>query len=289
MDTRRITGHTKIMLLMADPVAHVVGTESITAYLRSSGHDMVCVPAHVAAQDLPDLVASLRKLRNCIGSGVTIPHKIPAAALMDGLTPRARMIGSINYIRRDPDGTLTGDNVDGSGFVRGAKDAGFELTGLKVLLLGAGGAGRSLAFALAQAGVGELVIANRDRQKASLLVSAVSTQVPDIPVRTGGADATGFDMVINATSLGMTGKGDGDPIDFATLSRDMIVADIVMVPEKTRLLEAAGRMGCRLIHGRLMMDGQLALMREFMGLGCETPATATNVPPRAHGRALEDR
>src|SRR5688500_12979481 len=105
------------MLLMADPVSHVVGTESITAHLQAAGHDVVCVPVHVGAEDLPHIVESLRKLRNCIGSGVTIPHKIPAAGLLDSLTSRAQMIRGVNYIRRNPDGTLTGDNVDGSGFV----------------------------------------------------------------------------------------------------------------------------------------------------------------------------
>jgi shikimate dehydrogenase len=266
MDARRITGHTKIMLLIADPVSHVVGTEAITAFIRSNGHDFVCVPAHVAAEDLPTMIDALRKLGNCIGSGVTIPHKIAVAALLDALTPRAQIIGSVNYIRRDPDGRLTGDNVDGIGFVRGAVDAGVELAGLRVLLVGAGGAGRSLAFALADVGIRELVIANRDREKARKLASAVSNVYSDFPVSVAGADATGFDMVINATSVGMAGKGEGDPVDFATLSENMIVADIVMVPEKTRLLEAAQSKGCRLIFGRQMMDGQLALMRKFMRL-----------------------
>jgi shikimate dehydrogenase len=266
MDTRRITGQTKIMLLLADPVSHVVGTEAITAHMRSAGHDFVCVPAQVAAEDLPYMIDALRKLRNCIGSGVTIPHKVRAAGLLDALTPRAQTIGSVNCIRRDADGTLTGDNVDGSGFVRGAADAGVDLAGLRVLLLGAGGAGRSLAFALPEGGVKEVAIANRDTEKAAALAVAVMRHHPACLVRVADADATGFDMVINATSLGMAGKDEGDPIDFATLSQGMIVADIVMVPEMTRLLEAARHMGCRLIYGRQMMQGQLALMREFLEL-----------------------
>jgi shikimate dehydrogenase len=186
--------------------------------------------------------------------------------LLDALTPRAKVIGSVNCIRRDADGKLTGDNVDGSGFVRGAADAGVDLAGLRVLLLGAGGAGRSLAFALAEAGVKEVAIANRDAEKAAALAAAVMQHHTACAVRVVEADATGFDMVVNATSLGMAGKNQGDPIDFATLSQRMIVADIVMVPEITRLLEAAGKMGCRLIYGRQMMQGQLALMQEFMGL-----------------------
>ncbi|WP_442579994.1 shikimate dehydrogenase family protein [Mesorhizobium sp. ASY16-5R] len=266
MDARRITGQTSIMLLMADPVGHVVGTESITAFMRAHGHDFVCVPAHVGADDLPLMIDALRKLKNCVGSGVTIPHKIPVAALLDDLTPRARLIGSVNYIRRDPDGRLTGENVDGSGFVQGAREAGIDLAGLRVLMVGAGGAGRSLAFALAEAGVRELVIANRDVEKARGLAAAVSVAYPAASLRAGEADPTGFDMVLNATSLGMRGKDGGDPVDLEMLSGGMIVADIVMVPEKTRLLEAAERKGCRLLYGRQMMDGQLALLRAFLGL-----------------------
>ncbi|WP_296736705.1 shikimate dehydrogenase [Mesorhizobium sp.] len=266
MDERRITGQTKIMLLMADPVSHVVGSEAITAFIRAVGHDFVCVPVHVGAQDLTAAIQALRGFRNCVGSGVTIPHKIPVLPLLDELTARARTIGSVNYIRRDQDGKLTGDNVDGAGFVRGATEAGVQLNGLRVLLLGAGGAGRSLAFAFAEAGVAELVISNRDHAKALGLVDAASSAFPQVLVRTGVADATGFDMVVNATSLGMVGGEDGDPIDIATLSAGMVVADIVMKPEKTRLLQAAEARGCRLLFGRQMMDGQLALARAFLGL-----------------------
>ncbi|RUX01508.1 shikimate dehydrogenase, partial [Mesorhizobium sp. M2A.F.Ca.ET.037.01.1.1] len=263
MDARRITGQTKIMLLMADPVSHVVGTEAITAHMRAAGHDFVCVPVHVGARDLATALQALSRFQNCLGSGVTIPHKIPVLSLLDELTPRARRIGSVNYIRRDVDGKLTGDNVDGSGFVRGATEAGIPPAGLRVLLLGAGGAGRSLGFALAEAGVAELVISNRNRAKASDLADAVSVAYPGAAVRCGEADATGFDMVVNATSLGMIGKEDGDPLDFATLSADMVVADIVMKPEKTRLLQAAEARGCRLLFGRQMMDGQLAWLGHF--------------------------
>jgi shikimate dehydrogenase len=186
--------------------------------------------------------------------------------LLDELTARARMIGSVNYIRRDPDGKLTGDNVDGSGFVRGAAEAGIRLAGLRTLLMGAVGAGRSLAFALAEASVAELVIFNRDRSKALRLADAVATMYPGLSVCTGDADAEGFDMVINATSLGMAGSDGDDPLDFAALSEGMIVADIVMTPERTRLLRAAEERGCRLLSGRQMMDGQLALAREFLRL-----------------------
>ena len=266
MNPRPITGQTRLMLLMADPVAHVVGTEFITKHMRAHGHDFVCVPAQVGKDDLPSMIAALRALKNCVGSGVTIPHKIAVLPLLDKLTERARVIGSVNYIRRDADGTLTGDNVDGSGFVLGAQQADIVLKGLRVVLLGAGGAGRSLAFAFAEAGIGELAIANRDGVKARDLAAAVKAVHPGLPVTVGGPDASGFDMVVNATSLGMLGKDGGDPLDFATLSSNMIVADIVMVPEKTRLLAAAESKGCRLLFGRQMMEGQLALAREFLGL-----------------------
>lgn len=254
------------MTLLADPVGHVVGTENITAFMRAKGHDFVCVPAHVGAEGLPVMIEALRGLKNCVGSGVTIPHKIPVLAFLDDLTPRARTIGSVNYIRRDPDGKLTGDNVDGMGFIRGALDAGVAIDGLRVLLIGAGGAGRSLAYALAEAGARELVIANRDAEKARVLALAVSAVHPGASVSAGKADGAGFDMVVNATSLGMAGKDGGDPLDFATLVPGMIVADAVMVPKMTRLLEAAEAKGCRLLFGHQMMDGQLALASEFLGL-----------------------
>lgn len=271
VDERRITGRTRLMTLLADPVSHVVGTEVITSFFRARGLDMVCVPLHVAPADLPRVIEAMRCMKNVVGSGVTIPHKIPVAALMDDLTARARMIGSVNYIRRDPDGRLVGDNVDGAGFVLGATRDGVNLKGLRVLQLGAGGAGRSVAFALAEAGVAELAIFNRDREKARLLAGAVASAFPAVRASAIEQPDPNHQMIVNTTPLGMDGQP-GDPLDLSMLKPGTIVADIVLVPARTRLLQAAERLGCKTVAGAAMLDGQMALAADFLGIGGDDAA-----------------
>src|SRR5690606_13977803 len=144
----------------------------------------------------------------------------------------------VNFIRRDDDGSLHGDNVDGAGFVHGARQKGIDPAGLRVLQYGAGGAGRSVAFALAEAGVAELVVVNRDRARADRLAEAVAAAFPQVRTRVGNGFEKDCDMVVNTTSVGMEADP-GAPFDLSLLRPDMIVAEIILSPEQTPLLAAA--------------------------------------------------
>jgi shikimate dehydrogenase len=259
-----ITGRTRLFAIVADPVGHVRTPMVFNARFATNGIDAVLVPLHVPAAGLADLFRAVRSMKNLGGLIVTVPHKAAAAALCDEVSETARAIGAVNAIRREPDGRLVGEMFDGEGFLSGLRQEGIEPSGLPVHLSGAGGAANAIAFSLAKAGVARLTISNRTRSKAEELASRVRKHHPGVDVRAGDADPTGHRLVVNATSLGLK-EDDALPLQVDRLTPEMTVAEIIMIPERTRLLrEAAGR-GCRVHLGKHMLDTQVELMARFVG------------------------
>ena len=262
-----VTGHTRVMFILADPVAHIVGTHVLNAAFAARGFDVVVVPLQVRPEDLPVALDMIRRTENVAGAGITIPHKIAAMPFVDTLTETARDVGAVNFIRREPDGGLSGTNVDGAGFIAGLAANGVQVEGLRVVQFGAGGVGRSIAYALARAGAAELHIANRDGNRAATLAAEVRVTVPDCKVRASGIKSlSGFDLVVNTTALGMAPQ-DPLPHDLTGLGRRAVVAEVVMRPARTRFLDRAEAIGCRTIPGLAMMEPQAALVADFMGFG----------------------
>jgi shikimate dehydrogenase len=261
----RITGKTKIIFILGDPVAHIRGTAFLNAHFFHAGIEAAAFPLQVAPADLGAAIGVIRKLRNVAGFGVTIPHKIEVLKHLDGATERAAQVGAANFVRRAADGRLTGDNVDGIGFTAGLARNGIAVAGRRVLQIGAGGAGRAIAFALAEAGAAEITLANRTAGKAQHLADAVEAAYPRCRCLVGTADVAGADLVVNATSLGMQ-EGDPLPVDIAGLPAAAAVADIIMSPETTALLIQAERRGHRIVRGKEMLVDQLRLATAFLGL-----------------------
>ncbi|WP_029003271.1 shikimate dehydrogenase family protein [Azorhizobium doebereinerae] len=260
-----ITGHTRLFGILADPIHHVRTPQALNALMQARGYDGVLVPLHVAPDDLATAIAGLRRLRNLGGLIVTVPHKTAILDLCDEVTDNARRIGAVNTVRRMPDGRLVGEMLDGKGFVAGLRKAGIEPAGRSAYLAGAGGAANAIAFALAEAGVSRLTIANRTRAKAEDLAGRLAGAFPALPVTIGTPDPSGHDLVANATSLGLK-DGDPLPLDADRLSDDQIVAEIIMQPETTALLAAASARGCRTHQGHPMLACQLDLMADFVGM-----------------------
>jgi shikimate dehydrogenase len=263
--TMKITGRTRILFILAHPVDHVRGSDLLNQRFAADGLDVAVSPLHVHPQDLATVVQALRCLRNVAGFGVTIPHKIAVVPLLDGLTDGARRVGSVNFVRRRADGSLLGDNLDGAGFVNGLGHGGIELRGRRVLQLGAGGAGRAVAFAIQAAGASELIVANRSRQKAAALVAELAATGLACRVHAGPPDVGAVDVIVNTTSQGMH-AGDAPLFDYAALRASHAVADIVMSPEMTPLLQAAKERGCKLGLGRYMLQEQYPLVRALLEL-----------------------
>lgn len=258
-----ITGKTAVMFIIADPIEHVLGTAVFNAHFRRSGQNIVACPLHVRAEDLEATLGVLRRLANVIGFGVTIPHKIPIIAMLDRVTRNGELVGAVNFVRRDSDGRLTGHNVDGEGFVAGLDAHGVTVAGRSVLQVGAGGAGRAIAFAVASSGAGKLNIVNRTMARAEDLARAVQAAHPACKVTARPPDLGNVDLVINATSVGMK-PDDPLPLDLSGLSPAAVVAEVIMRPEMTTMLRQAAERGCTTVPGRAMLDHQVVLAAAFL-------------------------
>jgi shikimate dehydrogenase len=175
----------------------------------------------------------------------------------------------VNFVRCDQNRKLTGTNTDGAGFVAGLEANGVTVRGRKAVMVGAGGVARAIAFSLADAGLAELVIANRSMDKAATLASDVAQTIATCSTRTcdpNDPNATaGMDLVINATTLGMQ-EGDALPLDISSLESRATVVEVIVNPAITPLLAASARLGCTTVSGVEMLKPQPRLVAEFMDL-----------------------
>jgi shikimate dehydrogenase len=265
-----ITGHTRIYAHLAHPTAHVRTPQTFNRGFTKRGLDAVAVSIDVTPEDLPELMRGLRCWRNLAGIGVTMPHKETIAAHVDVVEGLGAAIGAVNLIRREADGSLTGCNTDGAGFIAGMRENGYEPAGRHTLLAGVGGAGRAIAFHLAEAGVASLRISNRTFARAEALAREVARVFPAVPVSAAPPDPAGCDLVVNSTPLGMH-PGDPLPVDADRLEPGAVVADIIMAPPVTALMEAAAARGCHVHPGLPMLTTQLGAVVEFLHLE-EAPA-----------------
>lgn len=245
------SGKTAIYAILAHPVAHVRAPEFMNPIFEAEGRDGFIVPFHVLPEEIDDLIPRLKAIRNLKGFIVTIPHKPAMCRMCKTLGPGARLTGTANTVRIEPDGSLSGDMFDGLGLVEGCRDNGIEPRGKATLMLGAGGAGRAIAFALAEAGVSRLTIANRTAAKAEALAAEVAKAFPNVPVSAGPADATGFEVIIQTTSLGLKPE-DALPMDVGTLDPAMQLFDIIAVRD-TELMQAARQVGLATVVGGVPM------------------------------------
>jgi len=263
MTAAEITGTTRLFGVIADPIDHVRACEVFNPRFRARGLDAVLVPFHVGAAELTAALDGFRALANLGGVLVTIPHKEAILDRVDAVGPQAERVGAGNVIRRTEDGRLEAENFDGLGFVAGLEAAGHPPAGRDVLLVGAGGAGKAIAYALAEAGVRRLVVANRNPARAQALAAGVRAVFPAVDTAAGAPDPRGFDIAINATSLGLKPS---DPLPFdPAAAAGAVIAEIVMKPERTPLVEAAAARGLKVHLGRHMLDHQVPLLARFIG------------------------
>jgi shikimate dehydrogenase len=260
-----ITGTTDLFAIIGDPVAHVRTPMAFNDYFAALDIDAVCVPIHILRHDLPRGWAGLRSMVNLKGFIVTAPHKQESAQLCDALVEDGAYTRVVNAVRREPDGRLVGTLLDGRGFVAGLKSHGHEVEGRSFYIAGAGGAGTALAYALGASGASAITVHNRTRSRAEALVAGVAKAFPNCKVRLGTADASGHDAAVNATSLGLK-PDDGHSFELASVDRTSLVAEVVMKPEMTPLLIAAKARGFPVHFGTHMLNGQLELMMEFLGV-----------------------
>lgn len=261
-----ITGQTRICAIVADPVQQVKAPQLINAWVAKKCVDTVLVPMQVSSADLASWAQAMKGLKNLDGFIATVPHKIAMRGLCDEVSAAAAMVGAVNIVRRDPDGRLIGHILDGEGFVAGLRRSWIDPKGKRIMLCGAGGAANAIAFSLASAGVAELAIHNRTTAKAQELIDRLKPIYPSVDLTIATDSPVGFDLIVNATSLGMS---ETDPLPFRAyqLVATQIVAEIIMKPALTPVLAVAQEKGCTVQFGLPMLECQIDLMADFMRLG----------------------
>lgn len=263
-----IKGTTRIVAIIGSPVAQVKSPENFNAAFAEAGADVAMIAMDVKPEAVADFLSLARRWDNLDGFVVTIPHKQAVAAGIDIVSERAALLGAVNVVRRETDGTLRGDMVDGLGFVAAARSNAFDPAGGSALIVGGGGAGSAIAHALCEAGVARLVISDVDAVRAQRLAGQLRQNFRATEVVLSDGAAARFDLVVNATPLGMK-PGDPLPVGedvLAGLPDSALVADVVTSPEITPLLQAAQARGLRIQTGPEMAKAQLGLLGSFMGV-----------------------
>jgi shikimate dehydrogenase len=212
-----------------------------------------------------DLEAAMNGLRafNMRGINLTIPHKVAVLAYLDEVKPAAALMGAVNTVIRDGD-RLVGENTDGKGFMTAlTKDAGVDPRGKNVVVLGAGGAARSITVELALAGAARLTVVNRSVARGQELAALLNARTPvkaEFAEWTGPyAVPAGTDILVNATSIGLFPNVDDKPeIDFDSITRGMVVCDVIHTPMTPFLAEAQKR-GAQIVDGLGMLVYQGAI------------------------------
>lgn len=264
-----ISGKTQLIAHLGYPTEAFKAPMIYNPWFERQGIDAVVVPMGVKPADYPATLAVLAKLTNLRGALVTMPHKLATLTLADEVTPTARIAGACNALLRREDGSLLGEQFDGAGFVRGVQRKGRQLAGARVLVSGCGGVGSAIAASLAAAGVAEIALYDRHAASAEALRGRLLAHYPALAVGTGSNDPAGYEVVVNATPLGMQ-AGDPLPFDVARIEREALVGEVVMSAEYTPLLKAALARGCEVQVGTDMLFEMIPAYLEFFGYGSAT-------------------
>lgn len=269
MTDRIITGHTRIVGLLGGDVRFSLSLRLHNEAFTSLGLDWVYLPLPVkphAPQSLTEAVRGMRAM-GFVGANVTMPFKEAIIPLLDEITPAAQRIGAVNTVRIGKSGRLIGGNTDSVGFISDLSANEVSLADRPVVILGAGGAARAVAFGLADRRCGPMIIANRTSQRADRLRAELGIHFPNQkvtvtpwPLRADNL-APGA-LIVNCTPVGMrgvrtpTGADSPWPIRF---DPDQVVVDLVYSPLVTPMLAAARADGARALTGLGMLVQQAAL------------------------------
>ena len=258
-----ITGKTKLTALLGSPVSHSISPAMHNEAFRLLNLDYAYLAFDVSPNQLKTAVDGLVAV-GIRGFNLTMPHKIAIQDCLDELTPAAKLAGACNTVIND-NGYLIGHTTDGIGYMRSCQDAGHDIIGKKMTILGAGGAATAIITQAALDGVSEIDIFRRHRQDAfaitehfAKMVSSntnCKVQVYDIADTTQLKQSLSTRAILtNATNIGMSPNVDESPIiDIDLLHSDLIVSDIIYNPKQTKLMAMANSIGCPTFNGMYML------------------------------------
>jgi shikimate dehydrogenase len=276
-----IDGRTKLIAHLGYPTESFKAPMIYNPYFIKHGINAVVVPMGCKAEDYAAFLKLVFRLSNIQGALITMPHKVTTVALLDDISVSARVAGACNAIRLEDGGKLVGDMFDGEGFVRGVLRKGRTVKGARVLVTGNGGVGSAIAASFAKAGVAELALFDAFAPMMEGLAERLRTHYPTLKVSTGSNDPADFDIVVNATPLGMK-PGDPLPMDVTRIAPSTFVGEVVMKEEITPFLAAAKARGCDYQVGTDMLFEQIPAYLEFFGFRTATPDELRSVAEIAY-------
>lgn len=260
--TINLNGRTRLYPLLGDPIIYARSPDWLSKHMAKRGMNMISLPMEVPDGALEVVMKGLAATRNVDGLSLTMPHKITGFKYCKTVTETSRMLGVVSAIRRNKDGSWHGHTTDGDAFVKAQIDNGAKVDGARVLVLGCGGAGSAIAISMLDAGARQVVVSDVDAGRMRKLIDLLKPKAGD-RISAGTNDPRGFDLVSNATPMGMA-DGDPLPLDPSHLQPSMFVGDVVAGHGETRLIGAARKAGCRTADGDAMVVAVLDVMCDFL-------------------------
>jgi shikimate dehydrogenase len=265
-----ITGTTRLIAHIGYPTFTFKSPMIYNPWFEKNDVDAVVVPMGVKPEDYRQFFPYVFRMSNIHGALITMPHKVTTMELVDELSPTAVVAGAANGVFLREDGTLVGDQFDGEGFVRGVRRKGVDPAGKRALVVGNGGVGSPIAASLAAAGVSMMGLFDPNGAASEALGERLLAAYPQLQVETGSKDPEGYDIVVNATPLGMK-DDDPLPMDVDRIAPTTFVGEVVMKQEITPFLRAAMEKGCSVQVGKDMLFEMIPAYLEFFGFGTTTP------------------
>jgi shikimate dehydrogenase len=264
-----IDGRTGIIAHIGYPTESFKSSMIYNPFFEQRKINASVVPMGCKSEDYAAFLKLVFKLSNVQGALITMPHKVTTLALVDEASVSARIAGACNAVRLDQRGVMIGDMFDGEGFVRGVLGKGRTVKGASAFVAGSGGVGSAIAASLARAGASRLGLYDAFPLAMNGLSERLKAHYPNLEVVTGTPDPAGYDIVVNATPLGMK-KDDPLPMNVERISPSAFVGEVVMKEEITPFLAAVTARGCDYQVGTDMLFEQIPAYLEFFGLGTAT-------------------
>jgi shikimate dehydrogenase len=265
-----VNGHTELIAHIGYPTHAFKAPMIYNPWFEKAGVNALVVPMGCKPEDYAVFLRSVFNLSNTRGALITMPHKVTTVDLLDVVSPAVAIAGACNAVRRTADGRLEGDMFDGEGFVRGVLRKGVMLKGASALVVGCGGVGSAIAASLAAAGAAKLALFDVNASSVLGLADRLKKLYPYLQVTTDSKDPADYDVVVNATPMGMN-LGDAMPMDVTRIAPTTFVGEVVMKAEMTAFLAAAAARGCQVQIGTDMLFEQIPAYLEFFGLPSTTP------------------
>jgi shikimate dehydrogenase len=265
-----IDGRTKLIAHIGYPTEPFKSPMIYNPFFEARKINAVVVPMGCKREDYAAFLKLVFRLSNVCGALITMPHKVATLDLVDEASVSAKIAGACNAVKMDESGRLIGDMFDGEGFVRGVQRKGRRVDGASLFIAGCGGVGSAIAASMAKAGAARVGLYDVSTRAMNELSKRLQLHYPNLEVIAGAADPSGYDIVVNATPLGMK-KGDPLPIDIDGISPSSFVGEVVLQEEITPFLAAARAKGCEIQVGIDMLFEQIPAYLEFLGFGTATP------------------